>query len=667
MGNFIVLAGMAGMKGLILLLSMMMMMDAWRHSQNTIFKKTSEVIITRSKWLVTFVIDLNPYGVLLGKMEDELAKLGMARNRVTQKYARDEKYLRLLDAIELETAVLGAQWKGMKDYLKGVELLQTRKKRAVLPIIGKALGVLFGTVTDDDIESIRKRLGGVEKDQKVLAQAAKESVSILNVTRLELTENRVSINRLINDLRELRQEIYNQSRTVVNEFQALSGFVQQYFQLISIVNKVRQSSQTLTILMEHVRAQLDMLSLGHLSPGIVTPGHLRELLLKIQAELPHHLRLPVSPDEDLWKYYNALGCVTLLENKKLLVLMSIPLLDRESIFEVYQVVNLPIPYPQATQGLEAVATYRIETEYIAMNSARTKFMLLTAGEARECQVDALGTCTSSSPIYVTGNHKLCVLELFRGDNKRIRESCQVEILTDAVLPQAISISDGVWAVATQRPIDLSKVCGDEPTRTLKVSPPLSLVELPLGCSAFGVSISLPPYYQAEEKYEERDSLIETVRKSLSNWTDLWEPVTGNLTETTLRKMTKLLEPIDRISLDQLKAKLNTIGESTVGERGKQTILHWSVSLGTLMTIAVIVMIVWKLKRYRDKSVDGVLASSRRLEEGESYSVLSNRSNQDGKETQLDSAEKMNPEPASIDERQNPPIGEKRKVTKQARP
>lgn len=42
----------------------------------------------------------------------------------------------------------------MKNYLKG-------KKRAVLSIVAKALSVLFGTVTNEDIGSIRKKLGEV--------------------------------------------------------------------------------------------------------------------------------------------------------------------------------------------------------------------------------------------------------------------------------------------------------------------------------------------------------------------------------------------------------------------------------------------------------------------------------------------------------------------------
>lgn len=55
-------------------------------------------------------------------------------------------------------------------------------------------------MTEEDVKVIRRKLGEVEKDQRVLAQMARESVSILNVTRLELEKNRASINWLINNL-----------------------------------------------------------------------------------------------------------------------------------------------------------------------------------------------------------------------------------------------------------------------------------------------------------------------------------------------------------------------------------------------------------------------------------------------------------------------------------
>ena len=135
------------------------------------------------------------------------------------------------------------------------------------------------------------------------------------------------------------------------------------------------------------------------------------------------MRLPVDPIEELWKYYSALGCVTLIENDKLLILMSVPLLDRDSIFEIYQVINLPITYSRTDQRMGAVARYRLETECIALNLARTKFMMLPEEEASKCKADALRICTSTSPIYVTGNHKLGVLELFKGDKGGIKRNC----------------------------------------------------------------------------------------------------------------------------------------------------------------------------------------------------------------------------------------------------
>ena len=99
-----------------------------------------------------------------------------------------------------------------------------------------------------------------------------------------------------------------------------------------------------------------------------------------------------------------------------------------------------------------------------------------------------------------------MLELFKGDKGGIKRNCQVEILADMVLLQTISISDRAWAVATHRETELLMVCDRKTTKTMKVIPPFTMVELPLGCSAFGTSMSLPPYFQAEEKFKKEGLL-----------------------------------------------------------------------------------------------------------------------------------------------------------------
>lgn len=64
-----------------------------------------------------------------------------------------------------------------------------------------------------------------------------------------------------------------------------------------------------------------------------------------------------------------------------------------------------------------MAKNRIEAEFVALNSTRIKFMMLTAEEPRKCRDDVFGTCTSLSSICVTANHRLCTLELFKYDKK----------------------------------------------------------------------------------------------------------------------------------------------------------------------------------------------------------------------------------------------------------
>ena len=82
-------------------------------------------------------------------------------------YSDKSKYLYYL---EHETSMIQAyQWKEMNCYLNGVELLQTRQKRVVVLIVRKALSVLSGTVSEDNIKTIRRKLKNVEEGQKVLA------------------------------------------------------------------------------------------------------------------------------------------------------------------------------------------------------------------------------------------------------------------------------------------------------------------------------------------------------------------------------------------------------------------------------------------------------------------------------------------------------------------
>ena len=150
-----------------------------------------------------------------------------------------------------------------------------------------------------------------------------------------------------------------------------------------------------------------------------------------------------------------------------------------------------------------------------------------------------------------------------------------------------------------------------------------MVELPLGCSVFGMSMSLPPYYQAEERFKKEKSFSKLMENNLSDWAELWEPIVKRFPAVTLKKIPELLKPIEKIGFEQLKAKLDTMGETgTEWMTDNQWLINWSTVIGTLIILAMVILVVRALMRRRKlKLKNKAMASALLGETGETMGVL----------------------------------------------
>ena len=118
-----------------------------------------------------------------------------------------------------------------------------------------------------------------------------------------------------------------------------------------------------------------MLSLGHLSPSVITPRGLKKLLTEIKGHLPY------DPRGKIWKFYQTLSCATAIDQGKFLIIVSIPLLNKNNKYEAYSIFNMPVPLKDSLvpkdQSPNMVAWYRLEASSIAINIAKMKYVLLT--------------------------------------------------------------------------------------------------------------------------------------------------------------------------------------------------------------------------------------------------------------------------------------------------
>ena len=61
---------------------------------------------------------------------------------------------------------------------------QRRAKRSLLPIIGQAMSLLFGTVADVDLENIRRSVEDLASSQESIIHNLEQSMTILNLSRI---------------------------------------------------------------------------------------------------------------------------------------------------------------------------------------------------------------------------------------------------------------------------------------------------------------------------------------------------------------------------------------------------------------------------------------------------------------------------------------------------
>ena len=76
---------------------------------------------------------------------------------------------------------------------------------------------------------------------------------------------------------------------------------------------------------EHLYNQLAALSLGYLSPNLISPSQLWSILLTISSELPPLNTLPFYYETDIFNYYKYLPLTGVVENNKIMVIVKIPI------------------------------------------------------------------------------------------------------------------------------------------------------------------------------------------------------------------------------------------------------------------------------------------------------------------------------------------------------
>ena len=293
---------------------------------------------------------------------------------------------------------------------------------------------------------------------------------------------------------------------------------------------------------------------------VIPPVALHRLLLKIEDRMRSNprLKLPYDPQTlDIWKYYEVMKVTPIILDQMLVILLTIPVLDKSLELNIYRVHNLPSIPP----GQEVAATYQLEGDYFAIGKHDVYVTIPTERSVQLCIESSLAICNIGQALYPSKQIRWCIYALFLEDESRIKRDCSYS-LQKVSGNKAISLGGFLWALSTITPEQLQVHCIEE-THVIEVQPPLQIVYLGSGCEGYSPSMYLPAktemtgqiQLEARREYFLQFNFVFKPDQYVGIW---WEFKTKMMSQEEAKQFVAKAEPLGTINYELMNRQAPTI-------------------------------------------------------------------------------------------------------------
>ena len=412
--------------------------------------------------------------------------------------------------VNLLTDTYQSIYKTFEDY-KTLHKGTDRVKRSVLPFVGQLMSTLFGTMSENDLENINRNINVLAENQEQIVHDLDISLSVLNMTRIQVSENRRSIMDLIICIQKLDRKIYKLQGNLEGKLTRLGQFIHTYLQFQMIFDEIKLTVQNAIFYIGNLKSELNMLSMNHLSTSTISPGKLKALLIEIQSKLPMNYELPKDPKMDIWYFYKTLSCVTYMEDDQIRIVLKVPLINTKEKYDVFKVHNIPVPFYNTSKlgkVKHLLFKYELEAEVLMISKNREEYALLSENDYYMCNSYKLPFCNPKTVFYPTNMNKLCVMALFMHVEVDVRKFCKQTVVLHQKLPLAKYLSSGIWLVVTNENLKFTVSCqsGDTESTEVHVEAPFGILHLNNTCRASNSYLRLLGHSDKSSTFENSDAL-----------------------------------------------------------------------------------------------------------------------------------------------------------------
>ena len=271
------------LEALVVLLSLVGSVRLLLIRDNVVFRKMNEVNTGRSRWTLAIVHDLEPYDRILADLANRTRLVRNVSKEVMQKHFyswQSQGFARTIIKLDREIEGVSRSRDALQDYFQEYKMLNgsRRTKRALLPFIGQMSSFLFGTVSESDLGAIRQNIRTLANGQQAIRHVTEQTLTMINASQVEILQNRQAIDDILTTVGTLDTRLVNVTRILSKAVNRLETFTQLYLRLDLVIEELKHRLRTIRFSIQHLHMELNMLSLGRLSPSTISPSELIAML-----------------------------------------------------------------------------------------------------------------------------------------------------------------------------------------------------------------------------------------------------------------------------------------------------------------------------------------------------------------------------------------------------
>lgn len=418
----------------------------------------------------------------------------------------------------------------------------TRKKRALINIMGSVFKTLFGTLDENDGNNINEILNEVERNEKHITnllsqqiQVVKSTITNFNNTITNLDKNRIIFNdnfqKLSNFSKNLNNKIYNleMKQRLDEHFASLSLFVSELENEIStLINAILFAKS------------------NSIHPIIITPHQFIDELMKTLPHLPESSNYPLTLTLQNSHSLMELSQVQYyFSDERIIFIIKLPLISQNH-FYLYNLVPLPVYHAK----LKAFLFILPSNKFLILSENRNLYTTLNSLENCKTLDSSSMICEHNEPLHFTNSRPICETELLSSITD-IPENCNTRMLHSRTETWHKLINDNSWIYIFPKPIDVTLNCESQKISHLILNS-TGIITLNENCKLYTSSTIL----NAEPKIT--DSSFQHIIPTLNFDDDCYKKVEyDNSLNITL---TPILKNLDTESLNFASKKLEHLEE-----------------------------------------------------------------------------------------------------------